>query len=597
MKNTNNTIEISPDKIKAAKEWEIKNNIAIMYPTDDVDLQYSKFMDQHKDLRRKADWQAIDLFGVDNTTLYSMLKAKDVIKFNDKEEDVHKLSKQLIDIDSYTPDSIQESAQIENTKRKIKERINELSKDDYVWEFFYAPYFHPQEICELEGFYSSEVEDKAKSIYEEYNKYCNGLNNEFNIIEWDSEVRKLSYKLEYALYNNDYENINKYKQSLVQIGWNPEISYNDQNKSKAKARLESLLNKNYKNFTLINNTSLFEAFTGSEVIQESQNQKLYPISIVLVRGNSPVSNLIANTTHGDYSHSAICLDSDFNRLYSFNMNNHMGVGGFSLESIRNYPQENKLSVFSFFVNEDIYAKINKNIQELLNDINNSRYSFINILTLPFKNINLNMKEKMICSQFVDSILKLAHMNITKIDSSKVTPNYLYTKATKSSKIYKIYEGKVKHFDFIKASKYLDSLSRKQISVDESSIYKQLESCQETTSFNFNIKENISDDYRTFIESVCNYDNKHDCDKLDALYYANYVLEKMVCSNKYYGERESISEARSKILNEFNTCLDEVLKENPEFDFNESYNNSQYSSITFEPEKDIKDIKSLINCII
>ena len=80
--------------------------------------------------------------------------------------------------------------------------------------------------------------------------------------------------------------------------------------------------------------------------------------------------------------------------------------------------------------------------------------------MPFKRINLNMSVKMICSQFVDKMLKLANIDITGMDSSKVTPNYLYSCSIGNSKIYKIYEGPAKDFNYSKATKFVNSLSSK-----------------------------------------------------------------------------------------------------------------------------------------
>ena len=70
------------------------------------------------------------------------------------------------------------------------------------------------------------------------------------------------------------------------------------------------------NFTLNETTfnSQFNNFTPAEYIQEAKKEKLYPISIVLVKGNSTFSEAITKVTKGDFSHSAICLDNDFNKL-------------------------------------------------------------------------------------------------------------------------------------------------------------------------------------------------------------------------------------------------------------------------------------------
>ena len=84
------------------------------------------------------------------------------------------------------------------------------------------------------------------------------------------------------------------------------------------------------------------------------------------------------------------------------------------EDIDNYPKDNRLAVFSFFVSKENHDKIVEGIKLLKDGVKNTTYGVLNILTLPFKNINLNLSNSMICSQFVDSMLKIANIDIIKI---------------------------------------------------------------------------------------------------------------------------------------------------------------------------------------
>ena len=170
------------------------------------------------------------------------------------------------------------------------------------------------------------MENCGKVLYlhinKEYVNYFYGYENNFNPVQWDNKVRQLNYKLEYATNVND---INRYKQSLIKIGWNPEISYTADNQLKAKRRHDRMVQEDYKHISVLDMQSSFNVFNESEVIQESKKEKLYPVSIVLVRGNSTFSDIIVKATKGPYSHSALCLDNDFRRLYSFNMDNTFNI--------------------------------------------------------------------------------------------------------------------------------------------------------------------------------------------------------------------------------------------------------------------------------
>lgn len=464
-------VEITPEKIENAKKWSLDNNINIMYPCDDIDELHNKYLDQHKALRRKADWKAMELFGCDNEQLYYMLKKNINIKYGDtNDEDVFNMGNRLVELDNLKINGNSDIAEINHEQKTILNNLRQISENKkYKWEFFYAPYFEPKEIIALEGHYYDEVEESSKAIFKEYQDYCYGFNNNFNIIEWDNEVRKLTSKLEFSSFTN-IDEINKTKQSLVQLGWNPEIKYTTENQIKAKNRLENIFNEYYKNVNMISLESQFAEFDESEYVQESIKEKLHSISIVLVKGETIVSKAITSITHGKFSHAALCLDGNFKQMYSFNMNNNVSNhGGFSIEDIEKYPKGHNLAVFSFFINDEQYYKLKKNIDWLTDHLSDTYYSIINLVTAPFKNINLNMDMSMICSQFVDRILKLINIDLTNIDSSKVTPEYFYRRCIKNSKIYKIFDGFSDKFNHIKASKFIDNFSSKSKPINEGNI--------------------------------------------------------------------------------------------------------------------------------
>lgn len=463
-------VEITPEKIENAKKWSLDNNINIIYPCDDIDELHNKYLDQHKDLRRKADWKALELFGCDNEQLYYMLKKNINIKNSVDEKDVFNMGNRLVELDNLKVHNDADITKINHEQKTILNNLRHISENKkYKWEFFYAPYFEPKEVIALEGHYSDEVEESAKRIFKEYQDYCYGFNNNFNIVDWDNEVRKLSSKLEFSCFADDDE-LNKTKQSLIQLGWNPEIKYNTENQIKAKHRLESIFNEYYKNVNMISLESQFAEFDESEYVQESIQEKLHSISIVLVKGETIISKTITAVTHGKFSHAALCLDGDFKHMYSFNMNNNVSNhGGFSIEDVDKYPKGHNLAVFSFFINNDQYNKLKKNIDWLKNHISDTYYSIVNLITAPLKNVNLNMDLSMICSQFVDRMLKLIDVDLTNIDSSKVTPEYFYRRCIKNSKIYKIFDGFSDKFNSIKASKFINLFSSKSKPINEGNI--------------------------------------------------------------------------------------------------------------------------------
>lgn len=611
-------LNITQDKIEIAKRWSQDSNIVMLYPCDDLDLQFNKYLNQPNDLKRLADWKALDLFGIDNINLYRFLKHDLGNIEPEKESSIYSLGKHLEYLSTYNPTTFTEAAEAKHLEKKILKQLKKLSKkDEYKCEFMYIPYFHPKEITELEGYYSDEVDDGCNELFAEYMNYFYGYENNFNPVQWDSKVRELNYKLEYA---TDINDINKYKQSLVKIGWNPEIKYTAENQLKAKNRHEGMVQEDYKHVSILDMEPLFNVFNESEIVQESKKQKLYPVSIVLVRGDSKFSNLVVKVTKGPYSHSALCLDNDFKRLYSFNMNNMFNHGGgLSLENIAEYPKENNVAVFTFFVDEDRYNKMNKNVQDLLYDIENSRYSIANVLTLPFKKINLNMTDKMICSQFVDKMLKLANIDITGMDSSKVTPNYLYSMCIGNSKVYKIYEGPVKNFNYKKATRFVDSLSRKPKNISEgtSILYEytigQFEYAVVSEAKKLPIQVNNKGDilltnpkvdfeaeYSASHKLLLQYEKVDNIEgmkyELARLYYMNYLLEKRIHGNKR--NKDANIKVRARVLNDFNKYMKVVLNYDSNFNFAQYYEGSPFYANTVKIDNGtIKGIKSIFNRIL
>lgn len=602
----NESVNITQQMIDDAKRWSIDSNIYLVYPVNDndkLDELYNKYNDQHKELRKKADFKCMDLFGMDNHQLYQSLKTNsDVIKYDDNVDyDNFTLANKLLEFNNIKLDKYTDIREANFYKRKILNKIKENYDEEntYKWEFIYAPFFSPKEINELEGFYSEEViDDSINNIFKEYVNYFYGYENEFNIIEWDSKIRELQYKLEYC---DSYNESLILKQSLVKLGWNAELPYNEINQINAISRLNSIINEMYSNFSIVDCTSIFKSFDETQIINESSSKKLYPISIVLIRGDTIFSDIIVKYTKGPFSHAAMCLDDDFTKLYSFDAggNNLNGIkGGLSLESIKDYPKRNRVAVYTFFVDADTHKAITNNIQAMLYNIKNTKYSILNILTIPFKKINLNQKNNMICSQFVDRMLKLANIDLTNKDSSKVTPNYLYGIITNNSRIYRIYDGPVKDFDFDKAAKFVNFISKNSKPINEEFnilkefLYNQYlypiisEARQVPLQFQDNgdlIVNNplvdFNNEYFSSHKLLLQYEKSKNIDgmkyELARLYYMNYILEKRIYSNKFKINKEKNIKTRARILNDFNKYLAIVLKVEPDFNFAKYYEDSVF----------------------
>lgn len=545
---------------------------------------------------------------------------------------------------------------IEASVKKIKESID---KDNtFIWPYTVAPYFTHEEVEQFSGYYCEsngrntkigdsfnprstvrkikELKDKLRATVDPdeiseinarldaLNKYSGETENfyeatatQFNPRSWTKKITQLTTKLKTE---EDPEQIDYIKQELVNLGWNPEIDFTAESQIMAKKRIESIYQERYKSIVL-DITSLVENladFTDGGIINESSNNVLKPIHVVLVKGDSPFSSAISKVTDSQFSHSAICIDNDFHKLYSFNLNNSSNfTGGFSIEDIDNYPKDNRLAVFSFFVSKDDHEKISKRIKMLVEDIKDTSYSVINILTMPFKHINFNFSNSMICSQFVDSILKMAHVDITNKDSSKVVPNDFYKASITNSKIYKVFDGITKDFNPKKIIAYINKMSNKAKPFIEGFatdlLADYLYPC--VTEAKLPIEFNKDGDLlltNKFIDFDAEYSSSHKLllsyaksnnlegmkYELARLYYMNYILERRLYHNKSLSNKEKNIKTRARVLNDFKKYLDFVLDKEPEFNFGEYYEKSIFYPHTIEVKNStMLKLKDIINYIL
>ena len=72
------TIEVNPNAINMAKQWSAESNITMVYPCNNIDELYYKYMYQNKELRRRADWKCTEIFGVDCVNLYNIYKSGNI---------------------------------------------------------------------------------------------------------------------------------------------------------------------------------------------------------------------------------------------------------------------------------------------------------------------------------------------------------------------------------------------------------------------------------------------------------------------------------------------------------------------------------------
>ena len=203
-------------------------------------------------------------------------------------------------------------------------------------------------------------------------------------------------------------------------------------------------------------TSLYEV--------TQKNKDKVPIYIVICYTARGSSKLIRALTRSVYTHAALSLDNTLNKLYSFNLNKT--TNGFSVESIKDYLNDNKdaiMAVFTIFVSKFQKKKLKDILDKYVKNIEKTKYSFLNLVSLGL-HIPLQLDNKMICSQFVDRMFKLIDIDITGKKSSFVIPKDFYKNTL--NKLFKVFEGRIDKYKPNKTHNIVKKLAK---SVDNKEI--------------------------------------------------------------------------------------------------------------------------------
>lgn len=629
------------DDVESVITWSIGSNINIVTPAKNLEElesmwhRYNSMVRKHK---RVSDWKSLEVFGVTNQDFYEFQKSY-FLSIQTKLKDYDEISKddivvntilsknhvtaidKVLDLEKIMSESaITESSLIDVRSIYKADDFNDICNviDSEIFPLD-MPFYSPIELDNL-GVFDDEnnrfypISDeknmvgdmKAKEWYEHYKMLMHGFRTEaFDTSKWVSAVRTLMFKKE-MLESSGYpeEEINKINQSILELGWNPYIEFSNQNRIAARKRILEQLQNNFNN-SIINLSKIYKSYSEEccEILMETAfKKKLHPVNIVLVEGETLFSKTIKKVTNGNFSHAAICLDKDFDKLYSFNLLGAEGKsGGLSYESIDNYPQENLLGVYTVFVKEDHYKKIKEALKRYINNAKDTSYNFIKCIFLAL-NIPTKSDMDLICSEFVDNILKLANIDITGKDSSLVNPNDFYIAAKNNNKIYKIYEGKVKEFKKSKAVLTISGISARAKTIVEAvekiSLYPNIPNdLKNILNPLLEVKElpiKLDGEGNVFIKPIKGLDPEAEyqgAHKLLKVYEENknydgmkYELARLWFLNNYIESRLSsnaknkveLTKIRARILNDFYKYLDIVNKEENSFNFIDYFEQSPFS---------------------
>ncbi|MBR1987725.1 MAG: hypothetical protein IKA36_01665 [Clostridia bacterium] len=432
------------------------------------------------DMKEISNNYAIDIFGLDNDNLYTKVKnaiinliekrAKIVDTKADIINDMRDTMKSVCEFHNNINRFLALTDESNNGNDKLlfescikEEKVSD--KEKYMDTIL--PYFLPEEMEQL-GIHSGEsnlysstpnipgIGAKYSHVWFEEYKALHGEINPMDSFVWESSIKYLSNYLDRIRESGDEKLIADTKQSILECGWNPEIPYTHENAVKARERRSEKAHVlDYVDLTefasYYKDEPLNEGIVGTVVDNKSATgvKKIRPIYICLLGINSKLrSRVIKQYTKSEFSHAMISLDPSLDATYSFSTQQnqdgtyHSGFNPENPEIWLNTDKDATLAVHTLFVTDTVYNRIKDIINWYIDHRLETKYDLMGILRIPFK-LSADPAErfKMICSQFVYSILNIANIYMQKEKSANlVTPEDIYR--IEDPRIYKMYHNRV-----------------------------------------------------------------------------------------------------------------------------------------------------------
>ena len=244
----------------------------------------------------------------------------------------------------------------------------------------------------------------------------------------------------------------------------------------------------------LNELSIVEA-------NDSGNFMTDPLYVVLMDLNMIRNKVIKAYTHSQWSHSAISFDSSLDEIYSYanerDESNKVLRTGFTRENKKSYLKINpkcKTKLFALFVTPVQMENVKKLVDYYLNNMSKTAYNMFSIIGIVVHKVlkrAINDPLKMICSQFVYTILLAAQVTstITK-NTALVTPEDINSKLL-DDRLFTIYDGLLKDYNqkevdklTKKAYKALMKKNMREATIEEQQIMNHIDKISEPTGYNF-----------------------------------------------------------------------------------------------------------------
>lgn len=590
-----------------AEIWSRHNKIPIVIPNKSFHIMqhdYKEYSTLPVELKRRSDLKCIEYFNHTNEELYKRFILYGNKSFNEC-------------VDLVNGDTIQEAGALTSIKTllesaesktfgnvdryRLKESAKGLAPDKPVISevmMSYDTLLTPSEIEECKGLYSDKDslgEFPLRVWREQYKNSFYGIPCD---IDHKIGIERVRLLQKFGHMQKTGQITPEDKQSMINLGWNPEIEYCTEENGRIYNKIESF----YSNIDMVNVTEFVDKIKDSSIEEDSSIVGLQPVFIVFKRTKESIVNkIISKATKSYWAHSAIGFDVSLRNLYTFDGTH----GGFTKESIYDYPGGSIINVICCLVPMSTISRMKRTIQSYRKNAKETSYSFRNLISCLTKKATDNTLS-MVCSNFVDYMMKIGDIDATRGAFSTIHPGRLRRAIARSKRrrYYNIYKGTIEKYNGNKVKLFLstvlkggilESIEAENLDKEMKDIFKEMIApyidMVPIEEADFPVQFSKDGDlliYKKDLDFEKEYNHSHmllkqyeEANNLDGikyelakLWYMNILLEDKIKSSKGNDKKE-YTKIRTKILNDFNRYLKIVLKEDKQFNFNRYYKNTPY----------------------
>lgn len=606
------------------------------YEMEDLVYKYSKFSCLGYRNKRISNIYSRDLWGYDVPSMYNIMK-NIILGYEDDELNLLNNVSECAKVDSFlslTKESVEDKVYNDDKLGLYVSKLDSCANMDNYSKTVYNDIDHIID-SGLNGYEFDQIIPQVVPYFtpDEMEYIC--PHNVIPDLDTNNYYTVLNSKMkEYN--NSDGEDKIRLEKEILSMGWNPSVELSPRNLDFARNRQLNWLKENAINIVDISNMKVPSNYiteASSSMKNLYKEKGLYPIYIVLSFSNTVFGNIIKAIKHCTYSHAGLALDSNLKEIFTFKFGKNLEgkenktfFNGFSTESLETYIKKGGdkaiISVMVLFVDKSTLDKMNLVLKDFVKNQGKSKYGFGNLF-----NILLNKPKNdpeslsLVCSQFVDTVLKLCNINLNEKPSNLVTPQD-FIKICNNPTVYKVYESYTNKYNEsrveglirtiltsydINQVKYKDMMKNMYESFSIESFYCMTENEKANTileearylltpkaviyekklPFKFNDKgdlsielsKNLEDQYQESHKLLTGYNENNLAgikSELARLFFINSTIEKKIKKMKKNDTTyKSLIDLRARVLNDFKKYIRVVLKSEPDFDFAEYFKGTDY----------------------